>query len=91
MANSVAMRPQLVSIIAGVSHDQSTPSAWTPSQTPNHPAKTVTFDTPGFQSFRVPYWVRSIRRQLWGGGGGGGGFTLGGGNVGRTGFRLLCL
>lgn len=85
MIDQVVMRPTLVGVIAGVPHDRDTPyNPGPPTYLGAHPAKTVTFSTPGTYQFRVPAWVRSINRTAFGGGGGGGGATdLGaGGGVG---------
>lgn len=80
MIGEVTMRPFLLGVIAGVPHDRNTPlQGWTPTTTAAHPAKTMTFSTVGVFAFRVPSWVRSITRTLFGGGGGGGGFDQGGG------------
>jgi len=77
MIDTVAMRPGLVSVVAGVPHDQSSPVNWSPAQTPNHGAGARLYTQPGAFTFIVPYWVTSVRRRAWGGGGSGGGSSSG--------------
>lgn len=85
MIGTVVMRPGLISIVAGVPHDQSTPSNWAPSITSVHPAKSVVFSTPGVYQFVVPLWVKEVMRQVQGAGGGGGGASQFGGAGGGVG------